>query len=55
MIDSVVKDVRYHDEFKLVGDKKVPGGGTPKAASVNVKRTCEDTANNEIKNYESIL
>jgi hypothetical protein len=37
-IDSVAKDVRYHDKFKLVGDKKVPGGGTPKAASANVDR-----------------
>ena len=38
-IDSVVENARYHDKFKLVGsDKKVPGGATPKAATVNVNR-----------------
>ncbi len=37
-IDSVVEDVRYHDKFTPVGNKKVPGGSTPKAASVNVER-----------------
>ena len=38
-IDSVVKDARYHDEFKLVGTKKkVPGGAAPKAATANVDK-----------------
>ena len=38
-IDSVVKNARYHDEFKLVGsDKKVPGGAAPKAATANVNK-----------------
>ena len=38
-LDSVVEDARYHDEFKLVGDKKTPGGRpTPTAATANVDK-----------------
>ena len=44
-LDSVVEDARYHDEFKLVGDKKTPGGRpTPAAATANVDKQGKEWA-----------
>jgi hypothetical protein len=44
-IDSVVEDIRYHDEFKLVGsDKKTPGGSTPGASAANVNKSGKEWA-----------
>ena len=32
-VDSIVSDVRFHDEFKTVGSDKKPGGRAPRAAA----------------------
>jgi hypothetical protein len=44
-IDSVVENIRYHDEFKLVGfDKKTPGGSTPRASAANADKSGKEWA-----------
>jgi hypothetical protein len=44
-INSMVEDVHYHNEFKLVGsDKKTPGGSTPRASAANVDKLGKEWA-----------
>jgi hypothetical protein len=52
-LDSIVADVHYHDEFKLVGsDKKVPAGRGPKIMAAATSSAVAKQGKKRRKPYE---
>ncbi len=52
-LNSIVADVQYPDEFKLMGpDKKVPAGKTPKAAAAAASSAVDKQGNQWNNPYE---